>query len=88
MMRSSRHRVCSPHGYMGAVKRTKDGVDALEHALRGVHTSENHERIVSFERSPGLMGTRAIVHVDVIDDTPTEREVIVRLHDHPRRRRR
>lgn len=69
---------------MGAVKRTRDGVDALEHALRGVHTSENHERIVSFQRRPGLMGHRSVVQVDVLDDQPWEREVIVRL---PRRSR-
>jgi len=67
---------------MGRLKRTKNGVDAIEHALRGVHTSENHERIVSFERHPGFVGTGAIVEVDVVDDSPLEREVIVRL---PRR---
>ena len=70
---------------MSRVKRTKDGVDAIEHALRGVHTSENHERIVSFERHPGFVGSRAVVEVDVVDDTPMEREVIVRL---PRKRER
>jgi hypothetical protein len=64
---------------MSRVKRTKDGVDAIEHALRGVHTSENHERIVSFERHPGFVGRHSIVEVDVVDDSPTEHEVIVRL---------
>lgn len=64
---------------MGRVKRTKDGVEAVEHALRGVHTSENHERIVSFERRPGFLTTSSTVEVDVVDDSPTEREVIVRL---------
>jgi hypothetical protein len=64
---------------MGRVNRTKDGVDAVEHALRGVHTSENHERIVSFERHPGFVGTHSIVQVDVVDDSPLEHEVIVRL---------
>jgi hypothetical protein len=64
---------------MAGVKRTRSGVDALEHALGGVHTSENSERIISFERSPGLLGTRAVVHVDVMDDSPEEQEVIVML---------
>lgn len=68
---------------MSRVKRTKDGVDAIEHALRGVHTSENHERIVTFERHPSFMGERAIVEVDVIDDSPMEHEVIVRLPPEP-----
>lgn len=64
---------------MARLKRTRDGVDAIEHALRGVHTSENHERIVSFERRPGLIGSRSIVRVDVIDDSRIEREVVVHL---------
>lgn len=71
---------------MSRVKRTKDGVDAIEHALRGVHTSENHERIVSFERHPGFVGTGSVVEVDVVDDSPLEREVIVRLPRGPRSR--
>jgi len=73
---------------MSRVKRTKDGVDAIEHALRGVHTSENHERIVSYERHPGFVGTGAVVEVDVVDETSLEREVIVRLPRHPRDRQR
>jgi len=64
---------------MGRVRRTRDGVEAIEHALRGVHTSENHERIVSVERHPGFMGTSSTVEVDVVDDSPMEQEVIVRL---------
>ena len=67
---------------MSRVRRTRDGVEAIEHALRGVHTSENHERIVSYERHPGFVGTSSTVEVDVVDDSPAEREVIVRL---PRR---
>jgi hypothetical protein len=72
---------------MSRVRRTKNGVDAIEHALRGVHTSENHEKIVSFRRSPGLIGSRAIVSIDVVGDLPTEREVIVHLPSERRRRR-
>ena len=75
---------------MGGLKRTRSGVDAIEHAFQGVHTSENHERIVSFETNPRLIGSRSRIQIDVVDDTPTEREVIVHLHDCPipRRRRR
>lgn len=73
---------------MGGLKRTRSGVDAIEHAFRGVHTSENQERIVSFETTPGLIGSRSRIQVDVVDDTPTEREVIVHLHDRPTRPRR
>jgi len=76
---------------MGGLKRTRSGVDAIEHAFRGVHTSENHERIVSFETNHRLIGSsRSRVQIDVVDDTPTEREVIVHLRAArtPRRRRR
>lgn len=72
---------------MSGVKRTKNGgVDALEHALQGVHTSENEKRIISFDRKPGLRGTRAVVQIDVVNDSPWEREVIVNLNREPRRR--
>lgn len=74
----------APCSGMSRLKRTKDGVDAIEHALRGVHTSENHERIVSFDRHPGFVSTSSVVEVNVVDDTRSEREVIVRL---PRRGR-
>jgi hypothetical protein len=64
---------------MGALKRTRSGVDAIEHALRGVHTSENSHRIVSYQRDPGFIGSHSVVQVDVLDDTPVEREVIVHV---------
>jgi hypothetical protein len=73
---------------MGRLKRTRDGVDAIEHAFRGVHTSENHEKIVSFERHPGFVGSSSTVHVDVVGDSQREREVIVRLPRKPSDRRR
>jgi hypothetical protein len=73
---------------MGTLKRTRDGVDAVEHALSGVHTSENSERIVSFRRQPGFIGHRSLVQVDVVDDQTLEREVIVRLPPRPRQRSR
>jgi len=69
---------------MAGVKRTRDGVDAIEHALQGVHTSDNRERIISFDQNPGFVGSRSIVEVDVVDDSPLVREVIVHLRD-PRR---
>ena len=71
---------------MSGVKRDRKGaIDALEHALQGVHTSENYERIISFEQMPGILGTRAVVQVDVVNDSPWEREVIVNLPRRPRR---
>ena len=72
---------------MAGVKRTRDGVDAIEHALQGVHTSDNRERIISFDQNPGFVGSRSIVEVDVVDDSPLEREVIVHLRDRPHRRK-
>jgi hypothetical protein len=73
---------------MGRVRRTRDGVDAIEHAFRGVHTSENHERIISFDSHPGFVGTSSTVEVDVVGDSRTEREVIVRLPRKPAVKRR
>jgi hypothetical protein len=72
---------------MGVVKRNKDGVDAFEHAMQGVHTSEDH-RIVSYTRDRGLIGSRSATEVGVPDDTPGEREVIVKMRRLPRRPRR
>ena len=72
---------------MAGVKRTRDGVDAIEHALQGVHTSDNRERIISFDQNPGFVGSRSIVEVDVVDDSPLEREVIVHLRDRPHSRK-
>jgi hypothetical protein len=69
------------------VKRTRSGVDALEHALKGVHTSENHARVISFDRTPGVLGVRSVVQVNVMDDAPEEREVIVNLSTEPMRKR-
>lgn len=72
---------------MSGVKRERKGaVDALEHALQGVHTSENRNRIISFDRNPGIVGTRAVVQIDVVNDSPWEREVIVNLQRQSRRR--
>ncbi len=64
--------------FMAVVKLNRDGVDALERAMQGVHTSNDHN-IVSYTRERGLIGTRSRTEVDVIDDTPSEREVIVKM---------
>jgi hypothetical protein len=69
------------------VKRTRSGVDALEHALKGVHTSDNDARVISFDRNPGVLGMRSVVQVNVMDDSPEEQEVIVNLGPEPRRKR-
>ena len=72
---------------MGVVKRNKDGVEAFEHAMQGVHTSNDH-RIVSITRERGLIGSRSNVEVDALGDVPEEREVIIKLPEKPTRRRR
>lgn len=72
---------------MAIVKRNKDGVDAFEHAMQGVHTSNDH-RIVSVTRERGLIGSRSTVEVDVRDDTPEEREVVIKIRGKRTRRRR
>ena len=63
--------------YMGVMRRNKDGVDALEHAVQGVHTSNDHS-IVRYARERGLIGASS-AKVDARDETSTdsEREVIV-----------
>jgi hypothetical protein len=66
---------------MGAVKRTKDGIDILEHAMQGVRNSENRSEIRSFHSEAGLVATSSDTLVLPLDDTPVEREVIVRLPD-------
>jgi hypothetical protein len=72
---------------MAVVKRNKDGVVAFEHAMQGVHTSNDH-RIVSVTRERGLIGSRSTVEVDVRDDIPEEREVVIKVRGTPTRRRR
>ena len=61
------------------VRRTKTGIDVLEHAMQGVHTSENRGQIVSFHAEPGIIGMRSEVEVRSFKDTPVEREVIVKM---------
>jgi hypothetical protein len=72
---------------VGLKKRNRyGGVEAFEHAMQGVHTSNDH-RIVSFTRERGLIGSTSEVQVDVADDTAEEREVIVKIPSRPRRSR-
>jgi hypothetical protein len=63
---------------MSGLKRTRDAIDMLEHAMQGVHTSNDH-KIISFSRDAGLIGTRSTVEIESLDDTPQEREVVVRI---------
>jgi len=74
---------------MAAVRRTKSGIDILEHAMLGVRTSENRGQVVTFHAEPGIIGMRSRIEVRAFTDTPVEREVIVRMpHVRDRRRRR
>jgi len=72
---------------MSVVKRRRDAVDALEHAMRGVQTSEQN-RIESRYNEPGIIGKRSDVRLDVRDDVPVEHEVTVVMKRLPRRTRR
>jgi hypothetical protein len=69
---------------MAVVRRTKDGIDILEHAMQGVRSSGNREKIHSFHTGIGIVGVRSGSVVYSAEDTPVEREVIVRL---PNRRK-
>jgi hypothetical protein len=73
---------------MAVVRRSKSGIDILEHAMQGVRTSENRGQIVSFHAEPGIIGMRSKVEVRPFQDTPVEREVIVKMPRVPDRRRR
>jgi hypothetical protein len=64
---------------MSVVKRTKDGIDILEHAMQGVHSSESRSRIRSFHTEGPIVGMSSRSETRACDDTPVEREVIVRL---------
>jgi hypothetical protein len=70
---------------MSVVKRRRDAIDALEHAMQGVQTTEKH-RIESRGYEPGIIGKRSHVRIDVRDDTPVEHEVTVVMR-RPRRER-
>jgi hypothetical protein len=74
---------------MAVLRRTKTGIDVLEHTMQGVRTSENRGQVVTFHADRGIIGMRSKVEVRAFEDTPVEREVIVRMpHVRDRRRRR
>ena len=73
---------------MAVVRRKKESIDMLEHAMQGVRTSENRGKIVSFHDEPGILGRRSKVEIRAFDDTPVEREVIVKMTRVANRRRR
>jgi len=70
---------------MSIVKRRRDAIDALEHAMQGVR-STGKEAIGQIRDDPGIIGTSSDVRVEVRDDTPVEREVTVVMPRLPRRR--
>jgi len=70
-----------------SVRRKREIVDALEHAMQGVKMTGDHH-IESRDWKPGLIGSASETSVDPLDDTSVEREVIVRIDDHPPRRHR
>jgi hypothetical protein len=72
---------------MSAIKRTKDDIDVFERTMQGVHTSENRGEIISFHADRGIVGLSTETAIGVLDDTPAEREVIVKMPPLPRRRR-
>jgi hypothetical protein len=71
---------------MSVVKRRRDAIDALEHAMQGVQTTEKY-RFESRDYDPGIIGKRSHVRIDVRDDTPVEHEVTVVMRRRPRRER-
>ena len=71
---------------MSVVRRTRDGIDILEHAMKGVRTSGNQGEIRGFYSEPGNIGMRSTLTGRAVDDTPEEPEVIVTVRPAPRRR--
>ena len=70
---------------MSVVRRRRDAIDALEHAMQGVQTTEGG-RIESRDDDPGLIGKRSEVAIEVRDDdTPMEHEVTVVMRPLPHR---
>jgi hypothetical protein len=64
---------------MAVVRRKKENIDMLEHAMMGVRTLDKHHQIVSFAKTSGLIGSSSRVEVDVRGSNPEEREVIVTM---------
>jgi hypothetical protein len=72
---------------MSIVRRRKDAIDALEHAMQGVQTYDPH-RIEGRDGDPGLLGKRSAAHVELSGDTPVEHEVTVVMRRRSQRARR
>jgi len=72
---------------MSVIRRRTGAVDALEHAMQGVQTSDPH-RIESRSWDPGLIGKRSGSSVRMFGDTPVEREVTIVMPRSPRKRER
>ena len=72
---------------MAGLKRTRDRIDILEHAMRGVQTSENRGRMVRFHQERGVVGLSSESAARTLDDAEVEREVIVRMPRAPTTRR-
>ena len=71
---------------MSVIRRRKDAVDALEHAMQGVQTYDPH-RVESRAWDPGLIGKRSASRVKILDDTPVEHEVTIKMRRRPPRER-
>ena len=67
------------HKSMSPVKRTRDAIDMLEHAMQGVHTSENHAPTRRFRAESGIVGMSSESEVHDLALPTMEREVIVRM---------
>jgi hypothetical protein len=71
---------------MSVVRRKKENIDMLEHAMMGVRTTDDHHRIVSFGETNGIIGSSSRVEVDIRDTDAEEREVIVTMPKMRRKR--
>jgi len=70
---------------MSVVKRRRDAIDALEHAMQGVQTTEK-DAIGRPSEDPGIIGKRSDVRIAIgDDDTPVEHEVTVVMRPLPPR---
>ena len=71
---------------MSVVRRRKEAIDALEHAMQGVQTYDPH-RVESRSFDPGLIGKSSAARVRMAGDTPVEHEVTVVMPALPRSKR-
>ena len=76
----------APNPDMSVIKRTRDGIDILEHAMKGVRTSGNQGEIRGFHADPGRLLMKPGSSGGALDETPVEREVTVKMRRAPVRR--